>query len=134
MTCPESAVCIQLVYDFAICIARCDPLDHDCDEAETCTPTYYLPYGGGVVDFFECIPGLDSPLFDPCNLPGECADGMICSDGTVAEECDDRQSCCNELCNVEAINTCQGVGQECIPYYDPPSPYPEYAELGYCSI
>jgi hypothetical protein len=134
MTCPEGAVCIQMVYKFAICIARCDPLGSDCDEADSCLPSYYFPYRGDVIYFFECALGLDTPLFELCDFGFECADGTICSSGTVAAECDDRQSCCNELCDLGAPNACQGVGQECIPYYDPPSPYPEYAELGYCSI
>lgn len=135
LACSPGQACIHSIYPLAVCMDICDPLAPDCDAGEVCSYGYSFVYLGGVVEFFRCVPPLgEKPVFELCVESAECAEGLTCMSGEVSSECDDGYECCNALCDVSMPNLCPGIGQACVPFFSPPSKYPEYDQLGYCSV
>lgn len=114
-----------------LCFPQCDPLAQDCPQ--TSDMCIWLDQGG-----FLCV--LDavrnSSVFYSCSFANECHRGQYCGDPALAAECDPMgPGCCLPFCDVDEPNTCPGVGQECVPWYeDPADAAPFNVDVGLCSL
>jgi hypothetical protein len=111
-----------------ICLDTCEPLAQDCPGADLCLP---------VSGTFLCVldaSGDVGALFDPCEYANACDKGLICAGPQAATECDQNATgCCLPMCSIAAGDEpCPGVGQKCLPIYDPPTPGCE--DIGSCTV
>lgn len=135
LACSPGQACVHSIYPLAVCVDICDPLAPDCGAGEVCSYGYSFEYLGGVVELFRCVPSLDEKtVFELCVESAECMGGMACMAGEVSSECDNDYECCNALCDLSMPNLCPGIDQVCVPFFSPPSKYPEYDQLGYCNV
>jgi hypothetical protein len=111
-----------------LCLHSCDPLAQDCPGDDVCVP---------VDGDFRCLlegSGEVGAVFDPCEYANACDRGLLCAEPTAASECDPEASgCCVPMCSIAAGDElCPGVGQKCVPVYDPPTSGCE--DFGHCSL
>jgi hypothetical protein len=111
-----------------ICMNTCDPLAQVCLYDELC-----LPVGGT----FLCVLDASGDLgaaFDPCEWANECDKGLICAEPAAATECDQGATgCCVPMCSIAAGDQlCPGVGQKCLPIYEPQASGCE--DVGHCTV
>ncbi|MCA9657176.1 MAG: hypothetical protein KC486_02430 [Myxococcales bacterium] len=70
---------------------------------------------------------------DPCESLNGCHAGLICVYATYLESCEGGD-CCSPLCDVIAPNTCPGVQEVCIPWYEEGNEPQGYENVGFCGI
>lgn len=110
------------------CFSTCEPLIQDCPDGNLCIPSN---------DSYLCVfdaSGDNGALFAPCEFVNACDEGLACVGPGSASECDQGATgCCLPMCSLaDGGRSCPGVGQVCLPIYDPP---PEsYEDVGYCSL
>jgi hypothetical protein len=125
--CPSGHYCAA-GRTLALCIDQCDPLAQDCQQAEE----KCLPVDGSYVCIIE---GSDDggELHTPCAFANSCDPGLLCLPQTAAVECDQAESgCCEPMCDLGDPDPCPGVGQVCLPVYDPQPAM--YEHVGFCSV
>jgi hypothetical protein len=114
-----------------ICLLDCDPLAQDCPAGDECIP---LPD----TDNFICVldaGGAEGQAFDTCEFANACDPGLFCTDPAAASECDPLGfGCCTPFCDVTEPNTCPGVGQQCLPWFDPMAAPAGFEDVGVCSL
>jgi hypothetical protein len=115
----------------ALCIDQCDPLLQDCaNPDDLCIND---PTGEGYVCVLNAS-GDMAPYGTPCNYANVCNHGLLCVDAALVPEdsCDGASGCCSPFCDLGAPNACPGLGQECVPMYDP---QPEtFEHVGVCVL
>ncbi len=115
-----------------LCLPKCDPLVQDCAGDNLCIPN---PQDGAA---FLCLldaSGDEGQEFDPCQYINSCDKGFFCAVPTLANECDPNSTgCCLPFCDITMMPKCNGVGQECLPWYGMNTPAPGYEDVGYCGI
>ncbi|MFZ6181019.1 hypothetical protein [Nannocystis pusilla] len=114
-----------------VCLPDCDPLLQNCAGADLCIP---LPN----TDSFVCVldaSGAEGQEFDACEFANACDKGLICADPSSASECDPMATgCCIPFCDVTDPSFCQGVDQECLPWFAPMQAPPGYQNVGVCGL
>jgi hypothetical protein len=125
--CGAGRVCA--VTDLPMCLTACDPLLGGCAGDDMCL---MLTTG------FACWPNDDQPqhgVFEACEYVDTCENGLFCGSPDGASECDlDGLGCCLPYCDLNAPNTCPGVGQQCVPFFSPGDAPPGYEHLGACFL
>ncbi len=129
-TCPPKSSCWMFSEGLSLCFETCDPLEQDClDPGDICLPS------GGYGSGFQCIAdasGEGGQVHDACENYNACDPGNMCVESGAALECDQQVAgCCEPFCDLLLPNTCPGAGQECEPFLQDPSRYPN---VGYCSL
>jgi hypothetical protein len=133
MTCPPGLLCAAYGDGFSICLGDCDPLLQDCDPSDVCI-------FNTAQEVFLCVldgSGDEGQIHDPCEFANSCDAGNVCLDPSAAMECDPQEpGCCEPLCDITLPNTCQGQGQQCIPYFEEGQAPPEFGNenVGFCSL
>lgn len=116
----------------ALCFPECDPIEQDCVGDDRCLPQPpdYLRFG-----CFLDVQFSDG-LFAPCEFLNQCAPGLVCVEPQRALECDAMAAgCCLPFCDTDLPNTCPGVDQECVPWYDDPADAaPFNVDVGLCQL
>ncbi|WAS93684.1 hypothetical protein [Nannocystis punicea] len=126
-SCGAGQVCLNT--NLPMCLTACDPLLGGCAGDDLC-----LMLSTG----FGCWPDDSQPqhgLFEGCEYLDTCDNGLFCGNSEGASECDlDSAGCCLAYCDVNAPNTCPGVGQQCLPFFSPGDAPPGYEHLGACFL
>jgi len=125
--CAPEMTCAILNDVLNLCFDLCDPVLQDCPPHFKCAP---------VSSGFLCIveANLLNKLHEPCFFD-DCAAGLTCVEPNAAEECDQRQTgCCEPFCDVNAANTCPGVGQVCAPWFEPGEGVEGTEHVGVCRV
>jgi hypothetical protein len=112
----------------AICLPTCEPLTQNCPGDDLC-----LPVSGTYLCVLDASGDLGA-AFDPCEFANQCDKGLLCAEPTAAPECDQGATgCCVPMCSIAAGDElCPGVGQQCVPIYDPPMSGCE--DVGSCMV
>ncbi|MFY0534503.1 hypothetical protein [Nannocystis pusilla] len=114
-----------------VCLPDCDPLAQDCPAGDECIP---LPD----TETFVCVldaSGAEGQAFDPCEFANACDPGLLCLPSEMASECDPMVAgCCLPFCDVSAANSCPGVGQDCLAYFDPMQAPAGFEDVGVCGL
>lgn len=109
------------------CFEYCDPLQPECAWDEVC-----VPYG----DAPSCVPssGVNAGLYESCDSPNDCQEGLICVNSAAVKECEQHPfTCCARLCALQDPEPCDGKAQACIPWYE--DWYPdEWSHFGVCAV
>lgn len=124
LSCPEGfTVCFDAP-SIEVCIPMCDPLKNECGADRECL--YFSSY-------FSCSPaGVDKGLWETCDNPNDCSPGEVCTSTQLAIECMSSK-CCDPLCAL-GTDQCPGEQQKCVPFFMNGEGYPQYNNLGICSI
>ncbi|MBZ5713555.1 hypothetical protein [Nannocystis pusilla] len=128
--CDVGSVCLGYS-EIPLCIPRCDPLVQDCPAGDSCV------YAGG--PGFVCLEIHDLPanqLFEGCGDHWQCAPGLSCVAGEVAEECVigvDGPGCCSPFCDLSSPS-CPGLGQQCRAFYEPGEAPSGLENVGVCAL
>jgi len=119
-----NATCLMIDGDDVLPICRpiCDPLLADCPDGQACLPG---PEAWGCMFVRDAQPG------DVCDRDAACTAGSVCAADEAA--CGGDDSCCIELCDLEAVDApCSDGTQVCVPYYDEGTEPEGYATVGFC--
>lgn len=111
-----------------LCFSPCNPLVQDCAEAEVCVQSGNM---------FLCMPdgsGREGQQHDPCEFISDCDPDLFCANGTAAVECDQTPACCQPYCDLNNPKCDGGVGQTCLPYFEPGDGPPGLEHVGKCSV
>lgn len=127
-TCPADSACVVSSSALALCIETCDPIAQDCEPGDACIPHH--------TDEYFCIidaSGDLGQLHDPCEFSNTCDPGFVCAGSPSASECDQKVTgCCQPYCDLDMPDTCTGVGQTCLPVFDPQPA--GFENVGICGI
>lgn len=129
---PLTTCVISADYGLILCLPMCDPLLPDCGVDEVCIPRW-----NDSAEFLCTLDasGDDGQVFDPCEGGNACDPGFLCRDPALAVECDLRAlGCCLPFCDVTQPNTCPGVGQDCVAWYEPETAPPGFDDVGACRL
>lgn len=111
-----------------LCLNICDPLTQNCPGDDLC-----IPNNQGFLCVLDAS-GEEGQAFDPCVFGNACDKGLFCMDPGYASECDpNADGCCLPFCDVTAPD-CPGVGQQCLPWYEPGTAPPDYENVGICGL
>jgi hypothetical protein len=112
-----------------LCLAGCDPLEQNCPSGESCLPNYSNPSYACALD----ASGGQTPYGSECMFANACDPGLVClNGGSVPNEDCSGAACCTPLCDLNAANTCPGVGQSCGVLFDPAPG--GYQHVGVCVL
>lgn len=132
--CDQPTAACAMFNDFAVCLAKCDPLTPDCDPSDLCI-------GSSSTDAFVCVldaSGDEGQQHDTCTFANACDPGLFCTAATDAAECDQSVlGCCQPFCDLndpDADAKCGGVGQVCTPYLADGMAVPGYEHVGHCAV
>jgi len=112
-----------------LCIPLCDPLSQDCPDSHLCLPTSRFDGFICVVD----ISGEDGAYGAPCDYADDCDAGLLCINQEYIDGCE-ASGCCTPFCDLSAPPSCEGVDEECIPWYEPGEAPEIYENLGFCGV
>lgn len=129
--CPADSPCsIFAGGALTLCLTHCNPVSQNCENPlRKCIPDEVNH------ESFKCVNASDGGLLfgGVCTVSSDCAKGLFCSLPDVASECDqDASGCCVPFCDLNNVQVCPGEGQECVPWFDTPSP--ECSRVGFCSL
>lgn len=117
-----------------VCLSACDPLLGDCPQADdVCAPD---PSGTE----FVCMPDVSGDgggRYEPCDGPGGCDDGLLCSPSALSDGCVEGPLCCLALCDAatDPNPACEpNNGEACLPLFDEGSEPEGLEDLGVCAI
>jgi hypothetical protein len=115
-----------------VCLPDCDPLVQNCGSGQTC-----VGLGAGI-DQFLCVldaGGAEGQAFDPCEFLNACDPGLLCVKPEAASECSPTApGCCMPFCDTTQPNSCPGVDQECLPWFEPMQAPPGKDNVGICGL
>jgi hypothetical protein len=132
-TCDSGTHCLLSNDALNICLPDCNPLLQDCEAGQAC-----IPLLDPASDQFICVidsGGAEGQALDPCEFANACDPGLWCTDPALASECDPMfPGCCIPFCDLDEANTCPGVDQECLPWYEPMQAPPGREDVGFCGL
>jgi hypothetical protein len=130
-TCAAGEVCVTCgSCSVGTCLPSCDPLDPQCPEgAGTCLFS--------VSDDFVCAPAVlgEAGFGEVCEFPQECAENLLCVEGSVFGAACGGPGCCTELCDlVDGDPGCSDPGHVCISFYLPGTAPEGLDHVGLCAV
>jgi hypothetical protein len=116
-----------------LCLPKCDPLLQDCEGDDLCI------YNPQATSEFLCVldaSGEEGQEFDVCEYINACDKGFFCANPALATECDPMAGgCCLPWCDLSVMPApCNGVNQECLPWFEMGQAPPGLENLGVCGI
>jgi hypothetical protein len=133
--CADGTTC-ELFAAYSICRFECDPLKAAADCPGPNQSCLELGSGTG----FVCR-GRTSEDAHPQGTACEwfhCDAGLFCAETAKVPGCLDPNAdgCCTAFCDVDQPNTCpdQGMGVECVPWFEPGMAPPGYEHVGQCVL
>ncbi|MCB9700983.1 MAG: hypothetical protein H6711_03765 [Myxococcales bacterium] len=129
-TCAEGSICLYALrgVGVALCMEFCDPLAQDCPGAtDLC-----LPSGDEWICYLDAS-GDAGQFGDPCEYLTACDPGLMCVGAEIVPGCM-ASGCCSPFCDISAPNTCPGVGQVCLPWYEEGTAPRGYENVGVCGL
>lgn len=128
-TCASGSLCRVYGSGMSICFETCDPVSGSCEN-----PGDLCLLDSGY--FFTCIPGAEDlhGIHESCMFANACEPGLVCLVSRAAAECDQAvDGCCEPFCDAELPNTCPGLGQECVPFFELGTAPPGFEYVGACA-
>jgi len=106
-------------------VPDCHPLAQDCPDGQGCYPT-----SEGVSCAVDASGELGE-FGDACRHANACDPGLWCADAANFDDCGG-VGCCSTFCDLSSPS-CEGTGQECVPFYEV-APSAEHEDVGICVI
>lgn len=128
--CTPGTTCAIRSTTVNLCLPNCDPLLQSCEADEVCVDSQV----GGFICLLDAS-GPEGQPHDSCTFGNSCDPGLMCTDSSAAEECDQQAiGCCEPFCDVTLAKTCPGVGQVCNPWFEPGEAPAGFEAVGFCAV
>lgn len=130
--CIDNGVCtISGSGSLAVCLPSCNPLEDECPDNQTCTPTVSA-------NGFTCTPLAPDPAApgEACEFFSQCQSGSTCLSGDLIG-CDAPGGCCTSFCDLalgQPNPDCPDPEHECLPWYERGEAPPGLDDVGVCGV